>query len=59
MTLRGLYGMIDLAVAAASNEAALALAGALVDGGARIVQLRVKGADARASRLVARSGAVV
>ncbi|HEY2748069.1 MAG TPA: thiamine phosphate synthase [Polyangia bacterium] len=47
MTLRGLYGMIDLAPDAAGGEAALALGGALVDGGARIVQLRCKGADAR------------
>ena len=47
MTLRGLYGMVDLPVEAASSEAALSLAGALVEGGARIVQLRVKGADAR------------
>jgi thiamine-phosphate pyrophosphorylase len=47
MTLRGLYGMIDLVPSAANGESALALAGALVDGGARIVQLRLKGVDAR------------
>ncbi|HXU72225.1 MAG TPA: thiamine phosphate synthase [Polyangia bacterium] len=45
--VRGLYGMIDLPVEAATSDTALALAGALVDGGARIMQLRVKGADAR------------
>ena len=45
--VRGLYGMIDLSPEAATSEAALRLAGALVEGGARIVQLRVKGADAR------------
>jgi thiamine-phosphate pyrophosphorylase len=45
MTLAGLYGMIDLPPGA-DADAALALADALVDGGARIAQLRMKGADA-------------
>ncbi len=46
MTLRGLYGMIDLPARGGTAAAALTLAGALVDGGARVVQLRIKGADA-------------
>ncbi|MGZ3408701.1 MAG: thiamine phosphate synthase [Polyangia bacterium] len=52
MTLHGLYGMVDRADANA--DGALALAAALVDGGARIVQLRMKGADAAAQLAVAR-----
>jgi thiamine-phosphate diphosphorylase len=54
MTLRGLYGMVDLAPGA-DAAAAERLAGALVDGGARIVQLRMKGADAAAQLLIARA----
>jgi len=53
MMLRGLYGMIDLP-ATADVAAATALAGALVDGGARIVQLRMKGADAAPVLAIAR-----
>ena len=53
MTLCGLYGMVDLP-ATADGAAATALAGALVDGGARIVQLRMKGADAAAQLAIAR-----
>jgi thiamine-phosphate pyrophosphorylase len=50
LALRGLYGMVDLpaggGAAAGQAAAATALAAALVDGGARILQLRMKGADA-------------
>ena len=52
MTLRGLYGMVDLS--SADADAAFALATALVDGGARILQLRIKGADAGAQLAIAR-----
>src|SRR5437879_5447920 len=57
MILRGLYGMIDLPTSELSRDpanAALGLAAALVDGGARIAQLRMKGADAAAQLAVAR-----
>jgi thiamine-phosphate pyrophosphorylase len=57
VTLRGLYGMVDLPTSEWSVDhanAALALAGALADGGARIVQLRIKGADAVAQLALAR-----
>ncbi|MCU1281205.1 MAG: thiE [bacterium] len=53
MTLRGLYGMVDLA-RGDDGAAAERLAGALADGGARIVQLRMKGADAAAQLAIAR-----
>lgn len=53
MIVRGLYGMVDRDDA--DEAAALALAGALVDGGARIVQLRFKGADAAAQLALARA----
>lgn len=45
--LRGLYGMVDLP-AAADGAAAGRLARALMDGGARVLQLRMKQADAAA-----------
>ena len=45
MTIAGLYGMVDLPPHA-DAAAATALAGALVEGGARVVQLRIKGAEA-------------
>jgi len=54
MTIAGLYGMIDVPPAA-DAAAAIALVGALVDGGARIVQLRMKGADARDQLAIARA----
>jgi len=53
MILRGLYGMVDLP-ATAEPAAATALAGALVDGGARVLQLRMKGADAAEQLALAR-----
>jgi len=54
MTIAGLYGMVDVP-ATADAAAAIALAGALVDGGARIVQLRMKGADARDQLAITRA----
>ena len=54
MIVRGLYGMIDLP-ASADVAAATSLAGALVDGGARVVQLRMKGADAAPLLAIARA----
>lgn len=50
--LRGLYGMVDLPATSPGGTAdlgarALALGAALLDGGVRILQLRMKGADAR------------
>jgi len=53
MIVRGLYGMVDLP-ATAEPAAATALAGALVDGGARVLQLRMKGADAAEQLALAR-----
>ncbi len=50
-TVRGLYGMIDVP-ADSESEPALALAAALLDGGARVLQLRMKGAEAAAQLLV-------
>jgi thiamine-phosphate pyrophosphorylase len=68
MTLRGLYGMVDLANANANADAnadadananasaaALSLAAALVDGGAQILQLRMKGAAPATQLAVART----
>lgn len=52
--VRGLYAMVDVP-ATVEGGAATALAGALVDGGARIVQLRMKGADAAAQLAIART----
>lgn len=52
--MTGLYGMIDLPPHA-DAAAAVALAGALVDGGARIVQLRMKGAHAADQLAIARA----
>ncbi|HWE27328.1 MAG TPA: thiamine phosphate synthase [Polyangia bacterium] len=52
--IRGLYGMIDLP-ATADAATGTALAGALVDGGACIVQLRMKGADAADLVAIARA----
>ena len=47
--LRGLYGMVDLTVRGGDPPArAERLAAALLDGGARILQLRMKHAEARA-----------
>jgi thiamine-phosphate pyrophosphorylase len=57
MTVRGLYGMIDLPATAVSRDVAnvaVTLAAALVDGGARIVQLRMKDGDAAMMLAVAR-----
>lgn len=54
MIVRGLYGMVDVSPTA---DAALAttLASALVEGGARIVQLRMKGVDAATMLAIARA----
>jgi thiamine-phosphate pyrophosphorylase len=49
MTLRGLYGMVDLPLATAGGgPPAGRLARQLLDGGARVLQLRMKGASAAA-----------
>jgi thiamine-phosphate pyrophosphorylase len=53
MKLRGLYGMVDVAATATGDEA-LALAGKLADGGAGILQLRMKDAHAADVLVVAR-----
>jgi thiamine-phosphate pyrophosphorylase len=53
LELRGLYGMVDLP-ATAEPATATALAAALADGGARILQLRMKGADAADQLALAR-----
>ena len=51
--MTGLYGMVDLPPTA-DAAAATTLAAALVDGGAQILQLRMKGADAAGLLAVAR-----
>ena len=52
--VRGLYGMVDVPPTVEA-AAAMALAAALVDGGARILQLRIKGGDAAAQLAIARA----